>query len=107
HQRQAAPPAHNQEKHNPPLLAPLPPQQSNLRRHRARGFTHSCNMRASLDGLDEGEFTEGHELDRKWKVAKRQTADNVSPANYRIFPALLQPFFPDIGVQLKPLELIQ
>jgi len=22
-------------------------------------------LRASLDGLDEGEFTEGHELDRK------------------------------------------
>ena len=58
-------------------------------------------MRASIDGLDEGDFTEGHELDRKWKVAKRQTADNVSPANYRIFPALLQPFFPDIGVTAK------
>jgi hypothetical protein len=23
-------------------------------------------MRAALDGLDEVEFTEGHELDRKW-----------------------------------------
>jgi hypothetical protein len=22
------------------------------------------------DGLDEGEFTEGHELDRKWRVPK-------------------------------------
>jgi hypothetical protein len=27
-------------------------------------------MRAALDGLDEGEFTEGHELPGKWKVAK-------------------------------------
>jgi hypothetical protein len=27
-------------------------------------------MRAALAGLDEGEFTEGHELDRKWKVPK-------------------------------------
>jgi len=27
-------------------------------------------MRATLANLDEGEFTEGHELDRKWKVAK-------------------------------------
>ena len=60
-----------------------------------------ARLRASLSELDEGDFTEGHELDRKWKVAKRQTADNVSPANYRIFPALLQPFFPDIGVTAK------
>jgi hypothetical protein len=28
-----------------------------------------ARMRAALHGLDEGEFTEGHELDRKWKVA--------------------------------------
>jgi hypothetical protein len=27
-------------------------------------------MRASLGGLDEGTFTEGHELDRKWRVPK-------------------------------------
>jgi hypothetical protein len=27
-------------------------------------------MRAALSGLDEGEFTEGHELDRKWRVPK-------------------------------------
>ena len=25
-------------------------------------------MRAALANLDQGEFTEGHELDRKWKV---------------------------------------
>ena len=27
-----------------------------------------ARLRASLGGLDEGEFTEGHELDRKWRV---------------------------------------
>jgi len=27
-------------------------------------------MRAALAALDEGEFTEGHELDRKWRVPK-------------------------------------
>jgi hypothetical protein len=27
-------------------------------------------MRAALSGLDEGEFTEGHELDRNWQVPK-------------------------------------
>jgi len=25
-------------------------------------------MRAALAGLDQGDFTEGHELDRKWRV---------------------------------------
>jgi hypothetical protein len=27
-----------------------------------------ARMRASLANLDQGEFTEGHELDRKWRV---------------------------------------
>ena len=26
-----------------------------------------AGMRAALAGLDQGEFTEGHELDRKWR----------------------------------------
>ena len=29
-----------------------------------------ARMRAALSGLDEGTFTEGHELDRKWRVPK-------------------------------------
>jgi len=29
-----------------------------------------ARMRASLAALDEGTFTEGHELDRKWQVPK-------------------------------------
>jgi hypothetical protein len=29
-----------------------------------------ARMRAALSGLDEGTFTEGHELDRKWQVPK-------------------------------------
>jgi hypothetical protein len=29
-----------------------------------------ARMRAALANLDEGEFTEGHELDRKWQVPK-------------------------------------
>ena len=29
-----------------------------------------ARMRAGLAGLDEGEFTEGHELDRTWQVPK-------------------------------------
>jgi len=35
-----------------PLLARLPPQQSNLRRHRAWGF-HHLRLRASLANLDQ------------------------------------------------------
>src|SRR5215831_4723774 len=27
-------------------------------------------LRASIDGLNQGKFTEGHELDRKWRVPK-------------------------------------
>ena len=30
-----------------------------------------ARMRAALAGLGEGEFTEGHELNRKWRVPKR------------------------------------
>jgi hypothetical protein len=37
-----------------------------------------ARMRASLDGLDEGEFTEGHELERKWKVAKEMVGCRLS-----------------------------
>jgi hypothetical protein len=29
-----------------------------------------ARMRAALASLDEGDFTEGHELDRKWQVPK-------------------------------------
>jgi hypothetical protein len=37
-------------------------------------------MRASLDELDEGDFTEGHELDRKWKVAKQVIGRRLTQA---------------------------
>ena len=35
-------------------------------------------MRAALANLDEGEFTEGRELDRKWKVAKQMVGRRLS-----------------------------
>jgi hypothetical protein len=37
-----------------------------------------AGMRASLDGLDEGDFTEGHELDRKWRVPKEMIGQRLS-----------------------------
>jgi len=39
-----------------------------------------ARLRASLDGLDEGDFTEGHQLDRKWKVAKEMIGRRLSQA---------------------------
>ena len=35
-------------------------------------------MRAALAGLDEGTFTEGHELDRKWQVPKAMIGRRLS-----------------------------
>ena len=35
-------------------------------------------FRAILDGLDEGTFTEGHELDRKWRVPKEMIGQRLS-----------------------------
>ena len=37
-----------------------------------------ARMRAALADLDQGEFTEGHELDRKWKVAKEMVGRRLS-----------------------------
>ena len=37
-----------------------------------------ARMRAALAELDQGEFTEGHELDRKWKIAKEMIGRRLS-----------------------------
>jgi hypothetical protein len=37
-----------------------------------------ARMRAALVELDEGEFTEGHELDRKWRVSKQMIGRRLS-----------------------------
>ena len=37
-----------------------------------------ARLRAAIDGLDEGEFTEGHELPGKWKVAKEMVGRRLS-----------------------------
>jgi hypothetical protein len=37
-----------------------------------------ARMRAALAGLDQDDFTEGHELDRQWKVAKQMVGRRLS-----------------------------
>ena len=39
-----------------------------------------ARMRASLADLDQGEFTEGHELDRKWRVPKAMIGRRLTQA---------------------------
>jgi len=49
-----------------------------------------ARLRASLDGQDEGEFTEGHELDRKWKIAKQMIGRRLSQEEARRLLANLE-----------------
>ena len=37
-----------------------------------------ARMRAALANLDQGEFTEAHELDRKWRVPKEMIGRRLS-----------------------------
>jgi hypothetical protein len=37
-----------------------------------------ARLRASLKGLDAGTLTEGHELDRKWRVPKAMIGHRLS-----------------------------
>jgi len=37
-----------------------------------------ARMRSALADLDEGEVTEGHELDRKWRVAEEMIGRRLS-----------------------------
>ena len=39
-----------------------------------------ARMRAALANLDQGDFTEGHELERKWKVPQAMIGRRLSQA---------------------------
>ena len=47
-------------------------------------------MRAALAKLDEGEFTESHELDRKWRVAKEMVGRRLTQAEAKRLLAKLE-----------------
>ena len=49
-----------------------------------------ARMRASLDGLDEGDFTEGHELPSKWKVAQEMIGRRLSQTEAKKLLAKLE-----------------
>jgi hypothetical protein len=49
-----------------------------------------AKMHAALAGLDEGEFTEGHELDRKWKVAKEMVGRRLTQDEAKRLSAKLE-----------------
>src|SRR5262245_8995697 len=52
-----------------------------------------ARMRAALAGLDQGEFTEGHELDRKWRVPKSMIGRRLSQGEAkRLLAKLRGPF---------------
>jgi len=49
-----------------------------------------ARLRSAIDGLDEGEFTEGHELPGKWKVAKEMIGRRLTQAEGKRLLAKLE-----------------
>jgi hypothetical protein len=49
-----------------------------------------ARMRAALAGLDQGEFTEGHELPGKWKTPKEMIGRRLSQAEAKRLLAKLE-----------------
>ena len=49
-----------------------------------------ARLRASIDGLDQGEFAEGHELPGKWKLAKEMIGRRLSQAEAKKLLAKLE-----------------
>jgi hypothetical protein len=49
-----------------------------------------ARMRAALSGLDQGDFTEGHELDRKWRVPKEMIGRRLSQGEAKRLLAKLE-----------------
>ena len=64
-----------------------------------------ARMRAALAELDEVEFTEGHELDRKWRVPKEMMGRRLSQEEAKRLLAYVRKFVNDCAIRRAEIKI--